>query len=173
MDIHPPYFDEFEAQNIYHGNNNLLKLYETNMFSTLFIIQEQHTSEGLIGDNNKTYNIKAPVRNDILKLQYYTNSKNATPTHDELKIVIDKNIEIYEINVDLLYQIVEFIKAHDYQFDIVTLSVFDKSHPRPDIRTLNTLYQFIYYLFYRYVNDIQLFIDKLNMQIKKYNNITT
>ena len=154
MNTNPPFFSETEAQHVYHGNNNLLKLYETNMFGTLCVIKEQinkqTTPPSIAGDNDKTYNIKAPARNAILQLKYFDKLKSDQTSEN----YICQNRELWETNRKLLFSIIEFANERGgYGIDV---SRFD-DQPRPDIRTIQTLEQLVCYLFHRYVKDVEQF----------------
>jgi hypothetical protein len=154
MNTNSPFFNETEAQHVYHGNNNLLKLYETNIFGALCVIKEQInkqiTPPSIAGDNDETYNIKAPARNAILQLKYFDKSKPNQTSENH----ICQNRELWETNRKLLHDILAFAnKRGGYEIDV---SQFD-NQPRPDIQTIQTLEQFMCYLFHRYVKDVEQF----------------
>ncbi len=156
MISNPPFFSEHDAETIFHGNNNLLKLYETNMFSALCIIKEQYISNtNIIGDNDKIYKIKTPARNSILKLEHYFKSDKIS--NEELK---EKNEQIHAENLTHLTNILMFIKKHTS--NCIARPDIQMKMSRPDIKTISTLEEFISFLFHRYDKDICEYINTLN-----------
>jgi len=124
-----PHFDEESANKIYHGKNNLLKMYEINIYSAVFIISEQYEIKNgekiLNGDNTYTYKIKNKGRTLIMKLK--TGNKE---------------------NENILNELVDFLLQYNYNYDIHDLL----ENTKVKIQEVNDMTSFMTYLVHRYIS---------------------